>query len=86
MKMLTKVTVLIGLALFLANASFAQQVKTDYDRAAHFSQYKTYSWGKALRSAWSLSRQGAICARPTSRTQMRASKGRRYRRTTIPNG
>jgi hypothetical protein len=29
---LTKVIVLIGLALFLASASFAQQVKTDYDR------------------------------------------------------
>jgi hypothetical protein len=46
MKMLTKVIVLIGLALFLAKASFAQQVKTDYDRAANFSQYKTYSWKK----------------------------------------
>jgi Domain of unknown function (DUF4136) len=44
MKMQTKFIVLIGLALFLANASFAQQVKTDYDRAANFSQYKTYSW------------------------------------------
>ncbi len=38
--------VLIGLVLFLANASFAQQVQTDYDRAANFSQYKTYSWEK----------------------------------------
>ena len=46
MKMLTKVIASIGLALFLANASFAQQVKTDYDRAAHFSQYKTFSWKK----------------------------------------
>ena len=50
MKMQTKVIVLIGLAiglaLFLANASFAQQVKTDYDRAANFTQYKTYSWKK----------------------------------------
>ena len=36
--------VLMGLALFLANGTFAQQVKTDYDRAANFSQYKTYSW------------------------------------------
>jgi hypothetical protein len=45
MKRLTKVVVLIGLS-FLANASFAHQVKTDYDRAAHFSQYKTYSWEK----------------------------------------
>ena len=27
-----------------ATASFAQQVKTDYDRNADFSKYKTYSW------------------------------------------
>jgi Domain of unknown function (DUF4136) len=46
MKMQKKVIVLIGLVLFLANASFAQQVKTDYDRAANVSQYKTYSWEK----------------------------------------
>jgi hypothetical protein len=46
MKMQMKVIVLIGLTLFLAKASFAQQVKTDYDRAAHFSQYKTFSWEK----------------------------------------
>ena len=32
--------------LLLASASFAQQVKTDYDRNADFSQYKTYSWEK----------------------------------------
>ena len=29
-----------------AAATFAQQVKTDYDRNANFSQYKTYSWEK----------------------------------------
>ena len=46
MKMRKKTIMLIGLALFLANAAFAQQVKTDYDRAANFSQYKTYSWEK----------------------------------------
>jgi hypothetical protein len=46
MKMQKKEIVLIGLALFLANASFAQQVKTDYDRAANFRQYKAYSWEK----------------------------------------
>jgi hypothetical protein len=32
--------------VFLATASFAQQVKTDYDRNINFSQYKTYSWEK----------------------------------------
>jgi Domain of unknown function (DUF4136) len=35
----------LGMVLF-ASASFAQQVKTDYDRAADFSQLKTYSWEK----------------------------------------
>ena len=35
-----------GLALLFATASFAQQVKTDYDRSADFGQYKTYSWEK----------------------------------------
>jgi hypothetical protein len=36
----------IGITLLLASASFAQQVKTDYDRSADFSHYKTYSWEK----------------------------------------
>ena len=31
-----------GIAVLFAAASFAQQVKTDYDRSANFSQYKTY--------------------------------------------
>jgi Domain of unknown function (DUF4136) len=46
MKLLSKVIVVIGLVLFLTNSSFAQQVKTDYDRTANFSQYKTFSWEK----------------------------------------
>ncbi|HEX4166528.1 MAG TPA: hypothetical protein VHZ55_13755 [Bryobacteraceae bacterium] len=32
-----------GIALLFATASIAAQVKTDYDRSADFSQYKTYS-------------------------------------------
>ena len=44
MKLQKAVFVLMGLVLFLANSSFAQQVKTDYDRATNFSQYKTYCW------------------------------------------
>jgi hypothetical protein len=35
-----------GIALLFATASIAAQVKTDYDRSADFSQYKTYSWEK----------------------------------------
>jgi len=36
----------LSAALLFASASFAQQVKTDYDHQAEFSQYKTYSWEK----------------------------------------
>jgi hypothetical protein len=35
---------LVGMAFFIVGSSSAQQVKTDYDRSANFSQYKTYSW------------------------------------------
>ena len=36
----------VGIVLLAATASYAQQVKTDYDRSTDFSQYKTYSWEK----------------------------------------
>jgi hypothetical protein len=36
----------LGLALVIASASLAQQVKTDYDHNADFSKYKTYSWAQ----------------------------------------
>ena len=36
----------VGIALLFATATFAQQVKTDYDRGVDFSQFKTYSWEK----------------------------------------
>ena len=36
----------VAVALVFASASLAQQVKTDYDRSADFSHYKTYSWEK----------------------------------------
>lgn len=41
-------TVFVSLVTFflLTAASFAQQVKTDYDHNANFGQYKTYSWEK----------------------------------------
>src|SRR6266436_5881336 len=41
-----KIFASVGIVLLFATASFAQQVKTDYDRNTDFSQYKTYSWEK----------------------------------------
>jgi hypothetical protein len=40
------VFVSVAMFFFLTAAAFAQQVKTDYDRAVKFDQYKTYSWQK----------------------------------------
>jgi hypothetical protein len=42
----SKIVTSLVIAVFGANASLAQQVKTDYDRNTDFSQYKTYSWEK----------------------------------------
>ena len=41
-----KIFASLGIMLLAATASFAQQVKIDYDHSADFSQYKTYSWEK----------------------------------------
>src|ERR1700686_5906369 len=46
MKNQHKIFASVGIVLLAAGASFAQLVKTDYDRGTDFSQYKTYSWEK----------------------------------------
>jgi len=45
--MKTRKAILLGVVVsLLTAASLAQQVKTDYDRAANFSNYKTFSFEK----------------------------------------
>jgi hypothetical protein len=46
MKVQKAVFVLMGIILLFAGKLSAAEVKTDYDRAANFGQYKTYSWEK----------------------------------------
>src|SRR5436305_14363761 len=46
MKLHNKMFVSIATFFVFVAASFAQQVKTDYDHNANFGQYKTYSWEK----------------------------------------
>ena len=41
-----KAMLMIVLAVSLTSISFAQQIKTDYDRNANFRQYKTFSFEK----------------------------------------
>src|SRR6202171_686066 len=58
-----------GIALLCATASFAQQVKTDYDRSADFSQYRTYSWEKVQTQdpLWVDRIKEAVNAAPTAK-------------------
>jgi uncharacterized protein DUF4136 len=44
MSMNRRIYVLLAAVILSTAASFAQQVKTDYDRTADFSRYRTYSW------------------------------------------
>ena len=46
MKLHNKMFVSIATFFVFVAASFAEQVKTDYDHSANFGQYKTYSWEK----------------------------------------
>jgi hypothetical protein len=41
---LRTMSISIAMLFLLTAASFAQNVKTDYDHNANFGQYKTYSW------------------------------------------
>ena len=44
MKVQKTIMLAIAMIMLMAVPSIAQQVKTDYDRSANFTQYKTYSW------------------------------------------
>jgi hypothetical protein len=44
MSLRRRISLFIAIVFLFTAASFAQQVKTDYDRSADFTQYKTFSW------------------------------------------
>jgi hypothetical protein len=44
MKPIHRTAVFTLVLLFALGTAFAQQVKTDFDHQANFTQYKTYSW------------------------------------------
>jgi hypothetical protein len=53
----------------MLGAAFAQQVKTDFDHQANFSQYKTYSWQeiKPTNSLWNARIKSAVDAQLTAK-------------------
>ena len=46
MKIQSQIAASVALTLVLTAVSFAQDVKSDYDHNANFTQYKTFSWEK----------------------------------------
>ena len=56
MKM-TRVTVGFALMMVIANAVFAQNVKTDYNKGTNFAAYKTFQWIKEPKTTNPLIKQ-----------------------------
>jgi hypothetical protein len=61
----------------MLGAAFAQQVKTDFDHQANFSQYKTYSWQeiKPTNSLWNARIKNAVDAQLTAKGWTQVDNG-----------
>ena len=64
MKPIRRTALCTMLFLVALGVAFAQQVKTDFDHQANFSQYKTYSWQeiKPANSLWDARIKNAVDA------------------------
>jgi hypothetical protein len=61
----------------MLGAAFAQQVQTDFDHQANFSQYKTYSWQeiKPANSLWDARIKNAVDAQLSSKGWTKVDSG-----------
>src|SRR6202163_3473549 len=61
----------------MLGAAVAQQVKTDFDHQANFSQYKTYSWQeiKPANSLWNARIKSAVDAQLTAKGWTQVDSG-----------
>jgi hypothetical protein len=50
MKIVRHVSLFLLAACFCAAVTFAQEVRTDYDKKVEFERYHTYSWGRVQTS------------------------------------
>ena len=64
MKAFSRITIYGGLLMALLGSALGQNIQTDFDHQANFSQYKTYSWQavKAADSLWDARIKNAINA------------------------
>ncbi|PYX87901.1 MAG: DUF4136 domain-containing protein [Acidobacteria bacterium] len=69
MKPIARTAVSTLLFLVALGTALAQQVKTDFDHHANFSQYKTYSWEdiKPANSLWDARIKNAVDAQLTAK-------------------
>src|SRR5260370_12196919 len=77
MKPIVRTAVCTLLFLVALGAAFAQQVTTDFDHQANFSQYKTYSWQeiKPANSLWDARIKNAVDAQFTAKGWTQGDSG-----------
>ena len=77
MKPISRTAVCTVFFLVALGTALAQQVKTDYDHQANFSQYKTYSWQeiKPANSLWDARIKNAVDAQLTAKGWTQVASG-----------
>ena len=77
MKPISRTAVCTALFLVALGTALAQQVKTDFDHRANFSQYKTYSWQeiKPENSLWDARIKDAVDAQLAAKGWTQVNSG-----------
>src|SRR5216684_3817263 len=77
MKPISRTAVCTVLFLVALGTAFAQQIKTDFDHQANFSQYKTYSWQeiKPANSLWDARIKNAVDAQLAAKGWTQVASG-----------
>ena len=77
MKPISRTAVCTVMFLIVLGTAFAQQVKTDFDHQANFSQYKTYSWQeiKPANSLWDARIKSAVDAQLAAKGWTQVASG-----------
>lgn len=78
MKVLSRITIYSAFLMALLGSALGQNIQTDFDHQANFSQYKTYSWQaiKAADSLWDARIKNAVNAQLASKGWAQADNGR----------
>jgi uncharacterized protein DUF4136 len=77
MKSISRTAVCTVVLLVALGTAFAQQVRTDFDHQANFSQYKTYSWQeiKPTDSLWDARIKSAVDAQLAAKGWTQVASG-----------